>query len=175
MPATHTVTRLSADDLHAEADGLAELLADAVEGGDSLGFLAPFDQEQAAAWWLAQRAAVEEGGLAVWAARSTEGVVGTVGLALSAKPNARHRAEVVKLMVRRDARGRGLARLLLATAEQAAADAGVELLLLDTETGSAAENLYLSAGWTRFGIVPDYAAEPGGRLRDCSFYFKRLT
>jgi hypothetical protein len=45
---------------------------------------------------------------------------------------------------------------------------------LDTETGSVAEDLYLTAGWTRYGIVPDYAADPAGVPRDCSFFYKRL-
>ena len=46
--------------------------------------------------------------------------------------------------------------------------------VLDTETGSAADHLYRSAGWTRYGIVPGYASDPAGALRDCSFYYKRL-
>ena len=99
--------------------------------------------------------------------------VGTVSLALESRPNGRHRAEVVKLMVHPSARGRGLARALLATAEAAAAAAGADLLLLDTETDSSAEHLYRSAGWTRYGVVPGYAADPHGTLRDCSFFYKR--
>ncbi len=54
----------------------------------------------------------------MWAARTTDGrVIGTVSLAFSDKPNSRHRAELVKLMVHRDGRGRvGLGRTLLTTA-----------------------------------------------------------
>jgi len=52
---------------------------------------------------------------------------------------------------------------------------GRTLVMLDTETGSAADFLYEAAGWTRYGIVPEYAADPAGTPRDCSFYFKRLT
>ena len=65
-------------------------------------------------------------------------------------------------------------RRLLATAEHAAAAHGLTLLLLDTETGSAADHLYRAAGWTRYGIVPHYAADPDGTPRDCSFYYKEL-
>ncbi|MDG4865730.1 GNAT family N-acetyltransferase, partial [Streptomyces sp. T-3] len=109
-------------------------------------------------------------------ARSPAGrLVGTVSLALEAKPNGRHRAEIVKLMVHGEARGQGLGRRLLAGAEEAAASAGVRLLLLDTEADSAADGLYRRAGWTRYGVVPEYAASPAGMLRDCSFYFKRVT
>jgi ribosomal protein S18 acetylase RimI-like enzyme len=81
---------------------------------------------------------------------------------------------LVKLMVHRAARGRGLGRTLLETAETAAVEAGVTLLHLDTETDSPAERLYGSAGWTRAGVIPDYAADPGGVLRPTTLYYKRL-
>ncbi|WKX73884.1 GNAT family N-acetyltransferase [Streptomyces sp. XD-27] len=169
-----TITRLSADDFRDSLKSLADLLVDAVDDGSSLGFLAPFHQEAAAAWWRTRQPAVADGSLMVWAAQGPDGIAGTVSLALEPKPAGRHRAEIVKLMVHRDARGQGLGRALLTTAEQAAARAGITLLLLDTESGTTAEGLYRSTGWTRYGIVPDYAAEPAGSLRDCSFFYKRL-
>ncbi|MGY5628282.1 N-acetyltransferase family protein [Streptomyces sp. UC1A3] len=156
------VIRVDERELTARLDGLAGLLADTVAGGASVGFLAPLGHEEAA------------GRLAVWVAREGERVTGTVSLALPDKPNSRHRAELVKLMVSREARGRGVGRGLLATAEEAAAAAGLTLLHLDTETGSPAEHLYRSAGWTRAGTIPDYAADPGGELRPTTLYFKRV-
>jgi GNAT superfamily N-acetyltransferase len=171
----HTIDRLSAEGFEAGLKGLSDLLVDAVDDGASVGFLAPFGHEAAAAWWRAQAPAVADGRLMVWACRAGGRIDGAIGLALATKPNARHRAEIVKLMVHREARGRGLARALLAAAEDAARAAGVSLLLLDTETGSTAERVYETGGWTRYGIVPDYAASPDGTLSDCSFFFKRLT
>ena len=169
-----TIARLSADDLRDHLEGLAALLADVVADGSSLGFLMPFDHEAAAAWWRTRQAAMADGSLVVWVATGPGGVTGTVSLALESKPNGRHRAEIVKLMVRRDARGRGLARALLATAEDAAVRTGASLLLLDTATGSTADHLYRATGWTRYGIIPGYAADPAGTLEDCSFYYKRV-
>ncbi|MGP3965021.1 GNAT family N-acetyltransferase [Nonomuraea sp. 3N208] len=171
----HTIDRLSAEEFDAVVKDLADLLVDAVADGASVGFLAPFDHEAAAAWWRAQAPAVADGRLMVWVCRDGAGINATVSLALAAKPNARHRGEIVKLMVHREARGRGLSRALLTTAEQAALEAGAGLLLLDTETGSTAEHVYLTGGWTRYGIVPEYAGSPDGTLRDCSFFYKRLT
>lgn len=171
----HGITRLSAAEFAARVPELADLLLDAVAGGHSLGFVNPLQRGSALAWWRARSPAVADGSLLVWACRGPRGVDGTVSLALDPKPNGRHRAEVVKLMVHRDARGRGLGRALLRAAEQAAAEAGATLLLLDTETGGVAESLYLGAGWSRYGIVPDYAADPSGVLRDCSFFYKRLS
>ncbi|MFC8428730.1 GNAT family N-acetyltransferase [Streptomyces sp. NPDC057253] len=169
-----TVTRLDEAQLTGRIDELAELLVDTVDGGASIGFLAPLDRAAAVAWWKERAGAVAAGRLAVWAACDGQRVVGTVSLAFPDKPNSRHRAELVKLMVHRDARGRGLGRTLLGLAEDAAVATGITLLHLDTETDSPAERLYGSAGWTRAGVIPDYAADPGGRLRPTTLYYKRL-
>ncbi|WP_432096576.1 GNAT family N-acetyltransferase [Streptomyces sp. bgisy100] len=172
----HSITRLSPHDFRAAVSGLAGLLTDVVAEGASLGFRTPFDRSAAAAWWAARQPAVADGSLAVWVAEGRDGgLIGTVGLALEAKPNGRHRAEIVKLMVHPGAQGQGLGRALLAAAERGAADAGATLLLLDTETDSAADRLYGSAGWSRYGVVPGYATDPAGTLRDCSFYYKQLA
>ncbi|MFM9629994.1 N-acetyltransferase family protein [Streptomyces galilaeus] len=170
-----TTTRLDAAALLGHAGELAGLLADTVAGGASVGFLAPLDRAQALAWWEGRAAGVAAGHLAVWAALDGDRVTGTVTLAFPDKPNSRHRAELVKLMVHRDARGQGLGRRLLATAEEAAAAAGVTLLHLDTETDSPAEHLYRTAGWTSAGIIPDYAADPAGVLRPTTLYYKHLA
>ncbi|MFJ9868080.1 GNAT family N-acetyltransferase [Streptomyces sp. NPDC101165] len=157
------------------SEELAGLLADTVAGGASVGFLAPLGRAEAAAWWRERADAVATGRLAVWAAvDDTDRVAGTVSLALPDKPNSRHRAELVKLMVHRSARGQGLGRRLLTTAEDEAAATGITLLHLDTETGSPAEHLYRSAGWTEAGTLPDYAANPAGELRPTTLYYKRV-
>jgi ribosomal protein S18 acetylase RimI-like enzyme len=172
----YVVTRLDADGFAASLAGLAEVLVDGVDSGASLGFLAPFDHDAAAHWWRSLAPAVAAGNLLVWTSRSADGHLdGTISLVLEPKPNSAYRASVVKLIVHRRARGQGLGRRLLTTAEEAAAVMGRTLVMLDTETGSAADFLYEAAGWTRYGIVPEYAADPAGTPRDCSFYFKRLT
>jgi GNAT superfamily N-acetyltransferase len=170
------IRRLAADDFAACVPGLADLLVDAVDSGASVGFLAPLSAETAAAWWQAQSVLVTEGRLLIWVAETpVDGITGTVSLALEAKENSRHRAALIKLMVHRRARGRGLARQLLAAAERGAVDAGRTLLILDTETDSDADRLYRATGWTCFGVVPYYAADPDGTLRDCSFFYKQLS
>ncbi|MEW2161761.1 GNAT family N-acetyltransferase [Streptomyces sp. NPDC007084] len=179
-----TVSRLDEGELLDAAGELADLLVDTVAGGASIGFLAPLGRSDAVAWWEARATAVAAGHLTVWTARRGTRLLGTVSLDRPDKPNSRHRAELVKLMVHRAelvklmvhraGRGQGLGRTLLATAETAAAATGVTLLHLDTETDSPAESLYLSAGWTRVGAIPDYAATPSGELRPTTLFYKRL-
>ncbi|MGW1543317.1 GNAT family N-acetyltransferase [Streptomyces sp. NPDC002309] len=168
------VEALTGTQVRERAEELADLLVATVHGGASVGFLAPLDRAEALAWWRGRAAGVAAGGLAVWAAREGTRVLGTVSLAFADKPNSRHRAEVVKLMVRGEARGRGLGRRLLDTAERAAVAAGVTLLHLDTETDSPAERLYRAAGWTPLGAIPDYAATPAGVLRPTTVYYKQV-
>jgi ribosomal protein S18 acetylase RimI-like enzyme len=101
-------------------------------------------------------------------------LAGTVTVILDCPPNQPHRAEIAKLMVRPDYRGRGYARALLIEAEARAAAAGRMLLVLDTATDGGAMGLYESLGFTPAGIIPDYALKPHGGLTGTMIYWKRL-
>ncbi|QNE78643.1 GNAT family N-acetyltransferase [Streptomyces finlayi] len=168
------IVLVSGPELVTYADELAALLVETVDGGASVGFLAPLARGEAAAWWRERAASVDAGHHLVWLARDGERVAGTIGLSRPPLPNARHRAEVAKLMVRPSARGRGLGRHLLSAVEEEAAGAGVTLLTLDTESGSSAERLYRAAGWTECGSIPDYASDPAGVLKPTTLYYKTV-
>ncbi|WP_326596693.1 GNAT family N-acetyltransferase [Streptomyces brevispora] len=168
------IVQVSGPELVTYADELAALLVETVDGGSSVGFLAPLDRGAAACWWRERAESVAAGHHQVWIARDGERIAGTIGLVRALLPNARHRAEVAKLMVRPSAQGRGLGRSLLDAVEHSAADAGVTLLVLDTESGSPAERLYRSAGWTECGSVPDYAGDPAGVLKPTTLYYKAV-
>ncbi|WP_161304558.1 GNAT family N-acetyltransferase [Streptomyces sp. SID5785] len=166
---------MAPEEFAAHTGALGELLADTVAGGASLGFRQGLTPGEAADWWCSRAGAVARGELTVRVALDAAGrCVGTVSLAFTALPNGRHRAEIAKLMVGRTARGGGLGRRLLSEAERDARRAGITLLVLDTETDSAAEQLYRRAGWTRAGQIPDYATDPAGALRPTTLYYKRL-
>ena len=166
------IRRVTSDDLPAQA--LADLLVDVVDGGASVGFLRGLTRPVAAAFWWTLEPAVENGTLLLWVAEVDGRVVGTVQVRLATLPNSRHRAELAKLLVHRSARGRGIGKELMRTAEEAARDEGVTLLLLDTETGSPAEGVYTSLGWTTLGVIPDYALSPDGVLSPTTFLYKAI-
>ncbi|WP_017542079.1 GNAT family N-acetyltransferase [Nocardiopsis halophila] len=169
------IERLTPEAFRRSTGALADLLTATVAAGSSVGFLEPFDTEQAAAWWRSRQPSVDDGGLRVWAAAGPDGrIVGTAGLAWSPMPNGSHRAEVVKVMVHPRERGRGLGRALMEAVEDEATQAGARLLVLDTEAGSTAEHLYRAAGWTPVGTIPDFAADPHGTLRGTRIYYKRI-
>ncbi|MGA4954544.1 GNAT family N-acetyltransferase [Streptomyces lavendulocolor] len=173
----HRIEPLTAQQVHDRAaEGLALLLRDAVDGGASVGFLAPLEHAEAAAWWREAAEQTARGVRSVWAAYGPgDAVVGVITLVRATLPNQPHRGDVSKLLVHRDARGRGLGYRLLAAAEEAAAAEGLTLLVLDTETGSAAEGLYRRAGWTRAGTIPHYALTPTGVPHPTTYYYKLLA
>lgn len=162
-------TKLDAG-LHAQ---LCELLIDSVHRGASVGFLKPLPMAEAEAYWQQ----VERGlgaGHRLLLLQEGQALLGSVQLSLCQKPNGRHRGEVQKLFVHSRARGRGLASLLLRRVDELARAAGCSLLVLDTESGSKAEQVYRHLGWQHAGNIPDYAATPEGRLHPTALYFKQL-
>jgi len=104
----------------------------------------------------------------------TGAIAGTVQVAFVWQENQPHRAEIAKMLVQRTARRQGLGRLLLSAAESAAAAAGKTLLVLDTVTGSDAERFYERLGWTKVGVIPDYALMPDGRSCATTVFYKHL-
>ncbi len=168
------IRRLAGAELQAQVDSLATVLADCVAGGASVSYLEPFSHEQARAELAAMAAEVELGRRLLLAAFVGGEVVGTVQVILALPPNQPHRGEIAKLLVRRSARKRGVARLLMEQAESAARTEGKTLLVLDTVTGDDAERLYDRLGWTRVGVIPGYALYPDGRPCDTTVFWKAL-
>jgi ribosomal protein S18 acetylase RimI-like enzyme len=112
--------------------------------------------------------------LLVVAEEETE-IVGMAQLAFSRATNANHRAEVQRVAVASDARGRGVGRQLMAAVEDAARDRGVTLLWLTTHEGTDACVFYETVGYSRMGSMPNYSRRPDGTLWPGAFYFKELS
>src|SRR6266404_4197113 len=153
---------------------LAAVLVDCVEGGASVSFMSPFSQGQGLAFFRKVASAVASGDTVLLAAKLEGRIVGTVQLGLDTPPNQPHRADVKKLLVHRSARGHGVAAALMARVEEEARRRGRWLLVLDTAPGENGHRLYLRAGWTQTGLVPNYALFPDGRLCDTAIMWKRL-
>ena len=168
------IRRLDAAEARAELDGLAGVLLDCVEGGASVSYMAPFSREDARSVFDGFASEVEQGRRLILAAFAGDEVVGTVQVLLGTPPNQPHRGEIAKLLVRRSARRRGIARLLMERAEAEARAEGRSLLVLDTVTGDPAEHLYERMGWTKVGIIPNYALYPDGRPCDTTVFWKAV-
>jgi ribosomal protein S18 acetylase RimI-like enzyme len=112
----------------------------------------------------------------VLVARDASGILGSVQLHPAWAPNQPHRAEVVKLLVHRRARGQGLGARLILAIEEAASHAGFRLLTLDARAGGAADRLYRRLGWIVVGTIPRYALDPDGVTpHDATLFYKELA
>jgi GNAT superfamily N-acetyltransferase len=169
-----TIRRLDAAAARAALDDLAAVLVDCVAGGASISYMAPFSHEDARAVFEDVAAEVERGQRVLIAASEGGEVVGTVQVNLATPPNQPHRGDIAKLLVRGSARRRGIAAQLMEAAECEALAEGKTLLVLDTVTGDPAERLYERLGWTRVGVIPDYALYPDGRLCATTVFYKQL-
>ena len=174
---THTPWTLRR--LHAVGDAeiaeLSTVLIDCVDGGSSVSFMQPLTRERADAFWREVAEDVAVGARALIVAEDDTGICGTVHLVLAMPENQPHRADLVKMLVHRRARRRGLGAALMTAAESMARDCGRSLLVLDAVTGDAGERLYTRLGWTRVGVIPRYALMPDGAFCSTTYFYRDLA
>jgi ribosomal protein S18 acetylase RimI-like enzyme len=156
-PQTIKVAALDAAAFAQTVDRLAQILHACVHEGASIGFIVPFDQNEARAYWIGRVAAPHAAGSKlVLIATLGEAIAGTAQLDLDSMPSKRHHAEVSKVLVDPRYRRAGVARALMQAIERRADEEGRWLLTLDT-AGDAAEALYRSLGYRLAGAIPNYA------------------
>jgi GNAT superfamily N-acetyltransferase len=126
------------------------------------------------AFWRRVARGVAAGERALLLAEDALGPCGTVQLVLDQPENQPHRADLVKMLVHRRARRRGLAAALLRAAEGMARECGKTLLVLDAVTGGDAARLYERLGWVRVGDVPNFALMPGGEFCSTTYFYRDL-
>ena len=169
-----SIETLTAPEARELLPSLVALLQDIVNGGASIGFVPPLDTKTAERYWLSTITEVANGERVLLVSREANIVTGSVQLALSTKQNGLHRAEVQKLLVHTQFRGRGMGRALMFEVEEAASHSGRTLLVLDTEQGSIAEKLYLTHGYQRVGVIPQYALAANGSLTSTVVFYRVL-
>jgi GNAT superfamily N-acetyltransferase len=171
---TTEIRRLEGGELRERLDDLARVLHDCVAGGASVGYVWPFELEDARRAYEGFADEVDAGRRLLLAAFDGDELVGTVQVVLAFPPNQPHRAEIARMLVHRGARRRGIAAQLLAAAEEEARRAGKTLLVLDAVTGGDAARLYEREGWTVVGEVPDFALYPDGTYCGTTYFWKKV-
>ncbi len=140
-------------------DRLAQILHACVHEGASIGFVMPFDRDDARAYWANKVASPHAAGARLVLIATLAGdLAGTAQLDLDSMPSKRHHAEVSKVLVDPGFRRAGVGRALMREIERRAAENGRWLLTLDT-AGDAAEALYRSLGYRLAGAIPHYARD----------------
>ncbi|TWB45138.1 GNAT family N-acetyltransferase [Nitrospirillum pindoramense] len=169
-----TIREIPAAELDALTPALSGILHACILGGASVGFILPFTEGEAAAFWQGLRPGLETGGRRLLGAWLGNRLVGTVQLLLAGPPNGRHRAEVAKMLVHPDARQRGIGRALMTAVEALARTEGRTLLLLDTGSDEG-RALYRSVGFQTVGDIPGYAIHVDGSALATTILYKHLT
>ncbi len=172
-PAFQLQRRIQLDDR--DLSTLTDVLMDCVNGGASVGFMAPLARARAEQFWRGVASEVAAGRRAMLVAEDAQGICGTVQLVLNMPDNQPHRADVCKMLVHTRARRLGLGAALMLEVERLAAELGKTLLVLDTVTNSDAHRLYSKLGWERVGEIPGYALFPDGQPCATTYFYKRLS
>jgi len=177
MTESITIRPLSPQEAGEQIGALSAILIDCVEGGASVSFMSPLTQERADAFWQGVSEGVAAGErILLVAQEDTSGrIVGTVQVVLKQPENQPHRADIAKMLVHRRARKCGIGAALMRAAEEAARAAGKSVLVLDTVTGGDAERLYERVGWTKSGVIPNYALWPKGGFCDTTVFYKLIS
>lgn len=166
---------IPAEEFDASVPVLAKILCECVADGASVHFLSDINQFSAEEFWRGIGKRNSAGELIILGAFVDGALAGTLSLILKTPPNQPHRGEVSKLLVSPQFRKRGLAKALMVEIEKKAIEFGRDLLVLDTNTGSAAETLYLGLGWQKIGEIPRYSLTPTGEPKPASFFYKELN
>ncbi len=170
------INEISSNQLLDNLENLTDILHACVNANASVGFVLPYTVGTARDFWqntvlppLKNRERI------VLIATIGNRAVGTVQLQIVMLPNQDHRAEVAKLLVHPDFRGRGIAKLLMAELEIHARRWGKSLITLDTRTGDTAEPLYSALGYEIAGVIPGYCRAPEENRFDATTYmYKKL-
>ncbi|KAK2025499.1 acetyltransferase [Colletotrichum zoysiae] len=149
-------------------------------------FLPPLSHEKLLGWWKDRISEVTAGTriMLILLDESEPGskpkgteLMGVVMLLMPFSETGPFRGYVEKLLVSPKFRRRGAARLLMSALEDEAVQRGRTLLMLDTEAGSPAEEVYKRLGYIEVGRIPNYGISPGvpQQLKDEVFFYKQLT
>lgn len=150
---------------------LTNLLVKVVDEDASIGFLPPLSTSVAREYWEC----LLTPGVILWVAKIDNQIAGSIQLHLCNKQNGTHRAEIAKLMTHPNFRRKGVARILMKTAEERAQLEGRSLLVLDTREGDPSNLLYTSLGYIQVGRIPQFAKSASGELDATILYYKNLS
>ncbi|WP_010362320.1 GNAT family N-acetyltransferase [Pseudoalteromonas citrea] len=151
---------------------LTDLLYKCIKSGASLGFNIDVDKQQLSAYWEETNTQLQSRMFLGYFIKNT--LVGCVHYTQCQKQNGLHRAEIEKLLVHPQYQRLGVASALMHSIENEATKQGIELLVLDTQTGDKSEYFYQKVKYTKSGVTPHFVSDSKGGFFSTSYYFKIL-
>jgi len=170
-----SIQTVTAIEMERRLPAFTELLREVVNGGTSMGFLAPLGPGDGMDYWLSLRPDLNAGTRLLLAAFLDGRLVGSGQLALSQWQNARHRAELQKLFVATSVRGRGVGRALMTALHDKARQHGRSLVVLNTRRVNGAQEFYEELGYRVAGVVPGWTVGRIGERYDTVLMYQELS
>lgn len=158
----------------AAAGELGSLWVAVTEAGGAVDFVAGDPEDGIRALAESTVADVRAGRSRMLSLDDGAGLAGTVFLALGAGIMA-HRAEVSRLMVRPDLRGRGWGTVLLDAAVAEGAALGLEQLTLGCRGGTPLPAFYAARGWEQYGVLTRGVRLSADDARDVHLFRRALS
>ena len=118
---------------------------------------------EAESWWI-RRISDPAGLTTSFGAFEKQELLGTIALEFSAKPKTRHKALLIGMYVKPEARRKGFGKALVETALNHLKDRNhiAMVTLTVTEGNASAIKLYREAGFEEFGVEPMAILTPDG-------------
>lgn len=160
--------------LIANIESFVQLLANAIDTGGQVGFYAPANRDKVKAFWLVAAKKIKGQEVMLLAAYNDEILVGSVQLYLSELENAKHRAEVAKLMVDSNYRRSGIGMKLMQHLEAKARETNLKLLWLVTKINDHPKVLYDKLGYVPAGYIPYFVIDKEGCPVTNIYFYKIL-
>ncbi|QDL56602.1 GNAT family N-acetyltransferase [Rhodoferax aquaticus] len=139
-------------------------------------FTSSYEEEVKRPLTYAQARLGSDSSATFWGAWEGNTLMGLVGLDRESRTKNRHKAVVIGMFVAPEFAGRGVGRALLAALLESARTSDLELLVLTVTQGNlGAEKLYLSMGFTSFGIEPGAIKVENQRFNKNHMFFPLST
>ncbi len=164
MTTSFSLRTLSRDDILHHLPALSEILASCVNGGASVSFMLPFAPQTAITFLVTHCRQRGGRGSALCWPPSTRRNVPSAPCNLS--PVNRKTSPIERMSPNywftKNVRRQGIAQALMSELERIARRERKTVLVLDTATGSGAEQFYACCGWEKVGQIPRLALMPDG-------------
>ena len=169
-----SVRTVAAPELREYIQDLADVFHDTVNNGSPLGFMPPITIEAADAYWISLLPELRTNRRLLLVAMIENSVLGSAQIVLSRRGNSLHRAEVEKVFVSREARGRGVGTALMNAVHDVALRHGRTLLTLNTRYDEPPHHWYKTLGYKEVGVIPGWTIGPQGERYDHITLYKEL-
>ncbi|MDQ3206428.1 MAG: iron-containing redox enzyme family protein [Pseudomonadota bacterium] len=141
--------------------GIVALYNDAIKSTTVIGYSRPLSESEGAEIIGGLRDSLARADISLFVVFAESELVGIAILSSSEMPNCRHIADLSKGVMRSDYQKSGLMKKAFLSIAEYCEQQGFELITLDVRENSVPHQIWLSLGFTQYGLLEDYARVDG--------------